>query len=151
MSIKAKEKAAARGILRYRKIYKDGRVEACEGENLIVDAARDQMARLVAGDAEERRVAAIAFGTDGSAPEVADTEIAEPFIKTVSGVDYPAPGQARFNWNVAETEMNGKAVMEFGLLCEDGTLFARRVRQTPLNKDSDFSLEGDWTIIFNGG
>jgi hypothetical protein len=143
MKIEAKEKAAMRGILRYRKIYKDGRVETCEGENLIVDTARDQMACLIAGVTEGRRVASIAFGTEGSVPEITG-----PFTKAISGVDLPAPGQARFNWNVANTEMNGKAVMEFGLLCEDGTLFARRVRQTPLNKDSDFSLEGDWTIIF---
>ena len=148
MKIEAKEKAVVRGVLRYRKIYKEGRVEPCEGENLIVDSARVQMAHLIAGDAEDRRVVAIAFGTDGSVPEVADTEITEPFTKAISGVEYPAPGQVCFNWNVAETEMNGKAVMEFGLLCEDGTLFARRIRQTPLNKDSDFSLEGDWTIVF---
>ncbi|GHU01876.1 hypothetical protein FACS1894147_02590 [Spirochaetia bacterium] len=148
MKIEVKEKAVVRGILRYRKIYKDGRVEPCEGENLIVDAARNQMARLIAGVTAGRRIASIAFGTDGSVPEVEDTEITEPFTKAISGVEYPAPGQVRFNWNVAETEMNGKAVMEFGLLCEDGTLFARRIRQTPLNKDSDFSLEGDWTIVF---
>jgi hypothetical protein len=148
MKIEAKEKAAMRGILRYRKIYRDGRVETREDENLIVDTARDQLAQLIAGVTEGRRVASIAFGTDGSVPVITDTEITESFKKEISNVDYPAPGQVRFHWNVAETEMNGKAVLEFGLLCEDGTLFARRVRQTPLNKDFDFSLEGDWTIVF---
>jgi hypothetical protein len=148
MKIEAKEKTAMHGILRYRKIFRDGRVETHEEENLIVDTARDQMAHLIAGVTEERHVSFIAFGTDGSVAELTDTEITDPFIKAISGVDYPVPGQVRFNWNVAETEMNGKAVLEFGLLCEDGTLFARRIRQTPLNKDSDFSLEGDWTIVF---
>jgi hypothetical protein len=38
--------------------------------------------------------------------------------------------------------------MEFGLLCADGTLFARRTRTKPINKESDISLSGSWTIIY---
>jgi hypothetical protein len=91
---------------------------------------------------------AIALGTNGTPPAPGDTEITDPFTKAVESVEYPAPGQVRFNWLVAENEANGMAVMEFGLICADGTLFARYVRQTPLNKDSDFLLEGDWTIEF---
>jgi hypothetical protein len=31
-----------------------------------------------------------------------------------------------------------------------GTLYARYVREKPLNKENDFLLEGDWTIEFLG-
>jgi hypothetical protein len=55
------------------------------------------------------------------------------FLYEVESAGYPAPGQARFNWLVAANEANGMAVMEFGLICADGTLFARYVRQTPKN------------------
>jgi hypothetical protein len=45
-------------------------------------------------------------------------------------------------------EANGKAIMEFGLICTDGTLFARKNRAKAIEKDSDISLEGKWRIIF---
>jgi len=40
------------------------------------------------------------------------------------------------------------AINEFGLLTSDGTLFARKNRNTPINKDSDIALEGQWIIYF---
>ena len=143
-----KDGVNTQGTFRIR-IYKSGRFLWEETDhNLVVDAARSQLARLVSGDSAGRRIHRIAFGTSGNQAQVGDTEITEPFIKEVDSVDYPSGTQVKFNWTVATGEANGKAIMEFGLLCEDGTLFARYVRQTPLNKDSDFSLEGDWTIEF---
>jgi hypothetical protein len=146
--MRIKEKTGLRGAFRIR-AWKNGILAEESGDrNMIVDGARFEMARLAAGDAEDRHIVAIALGTNGTPPAPGDTEITEPFTKAVESVEYPAPGQVRFNWLVAANEANGMAVMEFGLICADGTLFARYVRQTPLNKDSDFLLEGDWTIEF---
>jgi hypothetical protein len=176
--MRIEEKTGLRGAFRFR-VWKDGTlVEESGDRNMIVDGARFEMARLVAGDAEDRHIVAIALGTvvnpaacasadlllefclwQNSArncrkaaiappPAPGDTAITDPFVKAVESVEYPAPGQARFNWLVAANEANGMAVMEFGLICADGTLFARYVRKEPLNKDSDFLLEGDWTIEF---
>ena len=146
--MRIKDKTGLRGGFRLR-VWKGGKlVEDSDRHNMIVDGARLEMARLASGDTEDRHVAFIALGTDGTPPAFGDTEITEPFVKAVDGADFPAPGQARFNWTIAANEANGKAVMEFGLICADGTLFARYVRQNPLNKDSDFLLEGDWTIEF---
>jgi hypothetical protein len=142
------EKTGVSGRFRLR-VYRNGRlVETDDGGNLIVDNARTQLAHLAAGVSAGRHVTAIAFGTSGNQPQLSDTEIISPFTKEIDSVEYPSATQVQFNWTVAENEANGKAIMEFGLLCEDGTLFARYVRQTPLNKESDFSLEGDWTIEF---
>ncbi|MDR2632124.1 MAG: hypothetical protein LBC51_00685 [Treponema sp.] len=44
-------------------------------------------------------------------------------------VMYPAAGQIQINWNLLTAEANGKAIMEFGLLCSDGTLFTRKNRE----------------------
>jgi hypothetical protein len=52
------------------------------------------------------------------------------------------------NWKLLVSEANGKAIREFGLLTEDGTLFARRIRANPIYKESDISIEGEWIIIF---
>ncbi|MDR3356032.1 MAG: hypothetical protein LBO04_02480 [Spirochaetaceae bacterium] len=146
--MRIKEKAWARGVFRLR-VWKNGKlVEEDDGGNMIVDGARFQMAHFVAGDAGGRQIAAIALGTDGTPPVPGDLEITDPFIKDIDGVEYPASGQVSFRWVITTAEANDKAIREFGLLCADGTLFARYVRQKPLNKDSDFLLEGDWTIEF---
>lgn len=143
-----KDKRCFRGAFRIR-VWKDGKLVEDSGDhNMIVDGARLEMAHLVAGDTENRHITSIALGTDGTPSAPGDTDITEPFTKAVDSVDYPVPGQTRFNWTIAANEANGMAVMEFGLLCADGTLFARYVRQSPLNKDADFLLEGDWTIEF---
>jgi hypothetical protein len=123
-------------------------IEAFEDHNLIVNLARVSMAHLIAGDVDDRSMLDIAFGTNGNPPTVDDTEITDPFVKELGGITYPQAGQVRFAWNLTNSEANGMAIMEFGLLTADGNLFCRRTRTTPINKESDISLEGTWTIIF---
>ncbi|MDR1902871.1 MAG: hypothetical protein LBQ88_11390 [Treponema sp.] len=139
-----------KGILRYT-IYKNGiPIEDVEEQNLIVTVGRTQMAHLLAGDLTGKQITKIAFGTNGAAPALADTLITNPFNKNLLGFTYPAAGQVKFDWNLTTAEANGKAILEFGLICEDMTLFSRRIRESgkPINKESDISLGGDWTIIF---
>jgi hypothetical protein len=143
-----KDHTAMRGVFNCR-VCRKGEIAGVFGNrNMIVDGARFQMARLIAEPSAGRRVRYIAFGTNGDAATPDDTGITEPVMKEIDSFEYPEDGQARFNWTLGSTEANGKAIMEFGLVCDNGTLFARYVREQPLNKDSDFSLEGDWTIIF---
>jgi hypothetical protein len=97
---------------------------------------------------EGKSIARIAFGTSGDVPTPEDTEITGPFVKPLSGVSFPETGGVEFQWDLLSTEANGKAILEFGLLCADGTLYARRNRATPINKDSDIALEGQWIINF---
>ncbi|MDR2409603.1 MAG: hypothetical protein LBE13_16045 [Bacteroidales bacterium] len=131
----------------YKKYYKE-LIEDVKGENLIVNGARNQMARLIAGAFTNRDITKIAFGTSGVAPTVDDTALTNAFIKNVTGFAYPAMGQVTISWNLLTSEDNGQAIMEFGLVCADGTLFSRRVRANPIYKESDISIEGQWTIIF---
>jgi hypothetical protein len=123
-------------------------IERYEDHNLIVTNARELLARLLAGDTEGHSIASIAFGTNGADATVDDTRITNAFVKAVNGFDYPSQTSARFSWNLLVTENNGMAIREFGLLSADGTLFARRTRQVPLNKAEDISIEGTWTIQF---
>lgn len=131
------------------KVIKNGKViEHTREENLIVDGARVQMAHLIAGEGTNRQIAKIAFGTSGVAPTVNDTEITNAYEKAVSGHTYPEAGQVKFAWNLTTAEDNGQEILEFGLLCADGTLFARRTRTKALNKEPDIALQGSWTIVY---
>lgn len=130
-------------------VYRRGILaEEYEDHNLIVNGAKTAMARLVAGQGTGKSINRIAFGTSLNVPTPNDTAIISAFIKPVSGFLYPGYNQIEFDWSLATTEANGKAISEFGLLCTDGTLFARKTRIQPLNKDSDIALEGQWILIF---
>jgi hypothetical protein len=130
-------------------VIQDGKViRHVRDENLIVDGARAQMARLVGGDGTNRQITKIAFGTNGTAADVTDTEITDAFVKAVTEHTYPETGRVQFSWNLATSEYNDQAIMEFGLLCADDTLFARFVLTSPINKQSVFALQGTWEIVF---
>ncbi|MDR1709998.1 MAG: hypothetical protein LBS70_09810 [Candidatus Accumulibacter sp.] len=115
--------------------------------NLIVDGAKNQLARLVGGTGQNRHIDRIGFGIGTTAASPSDTALTSPYLKPVGSVDYPASGEARFNWSLSTTELNGVAITEFGLFCVDGTLFSRKSR-APIEKDADLTLAGSWTIIF---
>ncbi|MDR2516222.1 MAG: hypothetical protein LBC88_02440 [Spirochaetaceae bacterium] len=142
------ESAGIRGFFRV-KVYRKGKlIETFEDSNLIVKGARTALEQLVAGNAAGKSINRIAFGTSGSVPTPDDTAITGPFVKPFSGVSFPDTGGVEFSWDLLSTEANGKTIMEFGLLCADGTLYARRHRTTAINKDSDIALEGQWIINF---
>lgn len=133
----------------YLRVYRKGcLVEEWQDHNLVVNAAREQMTRLIASATEDKFINRIAFGTNGSEPDVSDTLITNQFVKPISAYSFPKTGEVRFDWLLKETENNGMAISEMGLLTADGKLFARKVRQNPLNKASDISLEGHWIISF---
>jgi len=138
---------AMKGILAIRVYRKGVLVDERVENNLIVNGARDQIARLIAGNVGGRSIERIAFGTNGSAPDVADAVITQQFARPVNGFSYPAMGQVQIDWELPTTENNGMAIREFGLLTADGTLFARRTRQNPIYKESDISIAGHWTIV----
>jgi hypothetical protein len=142
------EQARVEGSFSMR-VYRKGKlVETYEDHNLIVNGGREQMARLVAGNVANRHITKIAFGTNGDDPLPPDTAITGAFVKPVTGYEYPAFNKVQINWSLAVNENNGMAISEFGLFCADNTLFARKIRATPLNKEDDISIEGQWVIVF---
>ena len=145
--IEMTDKVPIKGSLTVR-VYKEGvLVEETTEHNLVVNGGRDQIARLIAGKVTGRSIDRIAFGTNGTAPEVADSVITNQYARDVDGFGYPQTGQVQIDWNLPVAENNGMAILEFGLLTVDGTLFARRTRQNPIYKESDISIEGHWTIV----
>jgi hypothetical protein len=146
--MKVIEHTGMRGLFTLR-MYRRGRLlETYRDNNLIVDGAREIAAQLISGLGAGRTITSIAFGTNGSLPLSEDTAITEPYTKAIESVSYPALGQVEFHWDLLTTEANGKDIFEFGLVCGDGTLYARKVRDNAFPKIADFALEGEWIIIF---
>lgn len=136
----------------YLRVIRDATGEILEEyteRNMIVTTGKEAQALLIGGGdpGYDKRVTKISFGTDGTAPSAGDTAITSPFTKSIGSVTYPDATSVVFEWSLATTEANGKAIQEFGLLCIDNTLFARRTRAV-INKDSSLRLEGTWKIQF---
>ena len=146
MKLEIMEKAVLRGHFRMRVYWRGSLIEEFNDHNLIVDGARALVIQLISGNGNGVYINRIAFGTNGDIPVPSDTGVTAPVIKTIDQVSYPAANQAQFDWSLATTEGNGKEIREFGLLCTDNTLFARKVRLHPIYKDSDIALEGQWII-----
>ncbi len=115
--------------------------------NLIVNNGRTAITRLLGGDAANRSLTKISFGTNNTAPTATDTAITSPFTKSLGTVSYPSISSVKYEWTLEANEANGKAITEFGLLCNDNTLFARKTREA-INKNSDIRLVGSWEITF---
>jgi len=122
-------------------------IEEYEDHNMIMSVAKDAMAHLIAGNGSGKTITKIGFGTNGNGPAPGDTALTGSYSKNVASASYPAIGQVQFNWSLATTEANGMSIREFGLVCGDSTLFARKTRGA-IEKQDDISLDGSWTIIF---
>jgi hypothetical protein len=137
-------KVSVSGILDF-KVYRRGvLIDEFEDHNLVVNGAKLQTARSLAG---ATTIAKIAFGTSGTSPDVTDTGITNQYVKALSGYSFPDTDRVQFDWKLTVAENNGSAIREFGLLTADGVLFARKTRVNPIYKESDISIEGHWTVI----
>lgn len=130
-------------------VYRGGElIEQYRDANLVVDSSKPTLAKLLGGNVANNSVTQIAFGTSGAAPAAGNTAITNPYAKTIDTVTYPASNQVSFNFSLGTGEANSMAILEFGLLTTAGALFARKVRTTALNKESDLTLSGSWIISF---
>lgn len=131
------------------KVYRRGiLIETVNEPNLIVTGSKEALAHLLGGDVATRSVTQIGFGTSGTSPVIGNTSLTSGFYKDLDGVAYPSAGTVDFEFSLSSSEANGMAIMEFGLLTEGDVLFSRRVRSAALNKESDISLTGLWSIVF---
>lgn len=136
------------GRLSYR-VFKAGvLIETFDEQNLIVDGSKQTHARLLGGDVTSRSITQFGVGTNGTAPAGGNTALTSAYQKAIDAVSYPATNQVKFDFSLSSAEANGLAILEFGLLTGASVLYARRVRSAALNKESDISISGSWTITF---
>lgn len=128
-------------------VYRRGElVERWRDRNLVVDDGKAILAQLVAGDGDP--VSKVGVGEGTAAPTPGDVGLTNGYLKAVSGHSYPASGQVRFSFSFGTSEANGKTITEFGLFEAGDTLFARRTRTDPIEKDDETTITGTWTIVF---
>lgn len=116
-------------------------------ENLVVNGGRTTVMLLLGSASSAKQLTKLSVGTNGTPPVGTDTAITGAFTKNLGTVSYPTISSVKFDWTLGAGEANGIAISEFGLLCTDNTLFARKVREV-INKNSDIILTGNWTISF---
>jgi hypothetical protein len=149
-----------------------------DDRNLVVNVARNDMSRLIAGDYTDgvsagtlsqlraRCVTKMSWGSGGhnplnpteAIPPVATDvalaiELVSPGKKVVTH-DYPNTTTVRFIGSLDETEANGQGISECGLWTEDnpdspgGNLLFARKTFGLITKTADFVFEFRWKIIF---
>lgn len=131
------------------KVYDDqgNLIEDYLDRNLVVNGGRSAVTRLIAGDTTGRSVTKIGVGTNATAPSVTDTALTGSFVKALGTISYPTVSSVRWDWTLELTEANGMAIREFGLICSNDTLFARKTRDV-INKTSSIRLVGTWELQF---
>jgi len=122
-------------------------LENYEDKNLVVNSGRTAVMRLLGAGDTNKQLTKLSVGTNGTQPTGADTAITGAFTKSLGTVTYPTIASVKFDWTLGALEANGINIVEFGLLCADNTLFARKVRAV-IAKNSDIILNGSWTISF---
>lgn len=124
-------------------------IRTIKGKNLIVDVGRGIVTQLLNNSASTGQyITKIQAGTSGTAPAAYDTAITAPFTKAIDGATFPSLGVVDFAWHIETTENNGMTIAEFGLLCDDGSLFARKVVSPAIVKTSSIRLDSVWEITF---
>lgn len=141
------ETYSAKGRVSIKVYNREGRViQRIDQDNLIVNVGKQAMARLLGAADSNKRVTQIAFGTSGVPVSGGQTAITSSYVKALDGVTYSGTS-AIFQYALEYNENNGMTIQEFGLLCDDNTLFSRITRNS-LQKTADIRLTGTWTITF---
>lgn len=150
--MKLRDKATFCGVLDYtvKRINKNGQVEIIEhvhDQNMIINKGLEDITKILGLDLAG--ITKIGVGTNGTVESPSDMVLTNSFTKTLDGHTYPNTTSIEYEFTILTSEANGKAIREFGLLCADNTLFARKTRATAINKESDIEINGFWTLTFS--
>lgn len=97
-------------------------------------------------------IAKISFGTSNTTPAETDLAITNAYTIDVSSASYDEEKkECKFTFVLEMNEDNGVTIREAGLVCADGTLFARRVFPLEIEKSENVTVEGYWTIGVSQG
>jgi len=146
--MKAHDKKDIVGVFTMNVIKNGQVIKSVNEKNLVVNGGRNALAALIGGSGgTDNVITQIGFGTGTTAAALTDFELTGVFTKSFDSVGYPQTGAVSFTWALDYAENNGVDITEFGLICDDDTLFSRKVRDA-ITKTSAIRLEGIWTIQF---
>lgn len=122
-------------------------LEKYQDNNLVVNGGRTAVVNLLGAATAGKQLTKLSVGTNGTAPVGTDSAITGAFTKSLGLVTYPTISSVKFDFQLGAADANGIGIREFGLICTDNTLFARKTREL-INKNADIILNGSWTISF---
>lgn len=123
-------------------------LEQWKGHNLVVNLGKNNVARLIGGDAAGMAVTKIAVGEGTATPAVTDAALTNAFTKNIDAVTYPSANSVQFSFSLGSADANGLSITELGLVTAGGNLFSRKTR-TAITKTSAVIVTGLWTITVN--
>lgn len=128
-------------------VYKDGvSVKQIDDHNLVVDSGRVRLAQLAAGTSTDY-ITQIGLGSGSAAETAEDTQLEEQQLFPLTGASVDGR-DARFDFQIDNSQANGLAIREFGLFCRDDVMFSHRVRDGVIEKAADIQLKGYWILHF---
>lgn len=122
-------------------------LEKYQDNNLVVNGGRNAVVNLLGAASSGKQLTKLSVGTNGTAPVGTDSSITGAFTKLLGSVSYPNTSSVKFDFQLGAGDANGIGIREFGIVCTDNTLFARKTREL-INKNADIILNGSWTISF---
>ncbi|MCL2610798.1 MAG: hypothetical protein FWE02_03870 [Defluviitaleaceae bacterium] len=142
-----KDRLKITGIF-HLKVFVDGVLKnEFTQKNMVVNRGRTNIVESLAEETTGNWIDRIAIGFSVDPPMPTDTIIAEAFIKPIDRFEYLGVGQVRFHWELLPEENNGAQLNNYGLVTENGTLFARWFEEEVIPKRQNVHLIGHWTII----
>lgn len=139
----------ARGMVHLRVRDIEGNlIEEHRGSNLVVNTGRTALTALLATADADKRVTRAEWGEGTAAPLPSDTSLTNAYQNGIVSSSNPSPIQVQFELALGVSEGNGLELTELGLVCDDGTLFARYVWGSTISKSAGFSVEASWIIQF---
>ena len=132
-----------KGVLSLQFFEKGALIREEKANNLIVTGGYNALLSALKGDAD-KYIHKVQMGTRGTAPVAGDTAITGAIditiiSKTVVG------SKLVITFEIGSSLGNGTTISEFGLICNDGTLFSRKA-WAPFTKISDLTINGTWEI-----
>lgn len=133
------------------------------GPNLVVDAGREVLARLLGGATTGYQVSRVSVGTGDDPPRYNDVTLspqpggeyvggenqvelyAGATDKAIEEITFPAPFLVQFRFALDYGEANGFVIREAGLWTDSGVLFARK-SFPGIIKGEENRIEMAWTI-----
>lgn len=151
--LKFEDSQAVGGDFRVEVIKGGKVVEVVEDHNMVVYNGRVRLAELLSGNSSAG-VTQIGVGSGTTAEASTDEELQGQQLFPLTAMTVNGRN-AKFDFEIGETQANGLAITEFGLFCSDGKMFSHRVRRRSDNgqaavieKQDDIIIKGYWVIHF---
>ena len=134
------------GLKGYVTLYRNGE-KVYEGENLVVEDGRAEVAKAIAGESIDMPIA-MALGSDGTSPSSTDSSLYDEYYRDAVDSISRSDTTVTFDHTFSAGEGTG-TVAEIGLFSsetdESGTMFAR-ITPSEREKGEDDELTVVWSI-----